>query len=207
MELYNFIKKYKNELNNNICGFFNLALSYLGVNQVEELVRMLKKANLPISWDQVFSDASNYLLFTDTIKKPWRFQVEEWFEKLESPIIFPTGVESNKLLNNLLEDPHFSFHSNQKLSNLPSYIKDIDIMPFYHIINNQILLTWLIRLYNRQNDPGKSFYLRWVGLEDINYRIDETYYKIIPELGIGYDMYRIQNLIQQVRDYIIECAK
>ena len=196
-----FIKENKQLFTENgINKFFENAYYLLTVSQMEELAKVISQANIEFFGDQIFKEFSDYFMYSKNSKYEWAVQLLSMLEeKFTVEIKFPQKVSASDFFNQLYRDDILQPASSN--STPLEWVDTVEIIPWIQVKNGKINNILIFHFQYSIGQGLKSF----VDEEVENYEdSDGELFRVLPNIGIGYNSERIKEYINGAKEYILK---
>ena len=196
----NFIKNNQHLFNeNSINKFFKEAYYNLGVTEIQELASILNSADIKFTGEQIFKEFSDYKMHSPQNKYNWAVQLlGDLDSTFNIKVEFPP-VDILKFLPLLGKNTSLEPIGNQK--NNITKIDTMEILPWVRVKGQEMSNIVMIHFSQKDGQGILSFVDNDVeDYEDANGEL----FRVLPDIGIGYNSTKIKDYINQVKDYILD---
>lgn len=203
-KISSFIKENKQLFTENgINKFFENAYYSLTTSQMEELAKVISQANIEFSGDQIFKEFSDYFMYSKNSKYEWAVQLLSILEeKFGVEIKFPQKVRASYLFDKLYRDDMLQPASSN--SSPLEWVDTVEIIPWIQVKGGKINNILIFHFQYSIGQGLKSF----VDEEVENYEdSDGELFRVIPNIGIGYNSERIKEYINGAKEYILNVVR
>ena len=167
---------------------------------MEELAKAISQANIEFSGDQIFREFSDHFMYSKNSKYEWAVQLLSMLEeKFSVEIKFPQKVRALDFFNKLYRDDILQSAGGN--SALLEWVDTVEIIPWIQVKNGRINNVLVFHFQYSMGQGLKSF----VDEEVENYEdSDGELFRVIPNIGIGYNSERIKEYINSAKGYILK---